>query len=145
MSDRFVTDGGLETDLIFHPGVELPCFAAFPLLDDAAGRTTLTRYFAPYADADVGIPLIAGFTVETDGRLPGEVTLAEAVGHVDGGDPCALAEAATRVAAALPALRVVGGCCGTDVRHVAALWGVAVDDRGDTMLRRPRGQPPHAC
>jgi homocysteine S-methyltransferase len=24
----------------------------------------------------------------------------------------------------LPSLRVVGGCCGTDARHVAALWGV---------------------
>ena len=24
----------------------------------------------------------------------------------------------------LPALDIVGGCCGTDARHVAALWGV---------------------
>ena len=24
----------------------------------------------------------------------------------------------------LPALEIVGGCCGTDARHVAALWGV---------------------
>ena len=24
----------------------------------------------------------------------------------------------------LPSLRVVGGCCGTDARHVAAMWGV---------------------
>ncbi len=38
MSDQyFVTDGGLETDLIFNHGVDLPDFAAFPLLDDAAG------------------------------------------------------------------------------------------------------------
>jgi homocysteine S-methyltransferase len=27
----FVTDGGLETDLIFHRGVDLPEFASFPL------------------------------------------------------------------------------------------------------------------
>ncbi|WP_183095943.1 homocysteine S-methyltransferase family protein, partial [Nocardioides stalactiti] len=27
--------------------------------------------------------------------------------------------------AAFPALEVVGGCCGTDVRHIAAMWGVA--------------------
>ncbi|GAW48300.1 uncharacterized protein PD653_0342 [Nocardioides sp. PD653] len=26
--------------------------------------------------------------------------------------------------ATLPSLRVVRGCCGTDARHVAALWGV---------------------
>jgi homocysteine S-methyltransferase len=28
----FVTDGGLETTLIFHEGMELPSFAAFGLL-----------------------------------------------------------------------------------------------------------------
>ena len=33
---RYVTDGGLETDLIFHHGVDLPEFASFPL--DRAGR-----------------------------------------------------------------------------------------------------------
>ena len=27
--------------------------------------------------------------------------------------------------AALPALTILGGCCGTDHRHVAALWGTA--------------------
>ena len=25
-----------------------------------------------------------------------------------------------------PNLTVLGGCCGTDVRHVAALWSVAI-------------------
>ncbi len=46
---RTVTDGGLETDLIFHHGVDLPEFAAFPLLDDAAGRELLAAYYAAYA------------------------------------------------------------------------------------------------
>ncbi len=299
MSERFVTDGGLETDLIFHHGVDLPAFAAFPLLDDARGRELLTRYYAGYAEvarragagllfetptwrantewgarvgydptalarvntasvaflrtvaaehaadvatvevsgnigprgdgyvpgsaadpaeaaayhrpqlaafrdagadratvltltdvgeaigvaraaAEVGLRLGLGFTVETDGRLPGGTTLAEAVARVDAdtppdhfivncahpdhvargldgpgewrqrvegvrfnastlshaeldeatelddGDPAALARDAAVVREALPALRVVGGCCGTDVRHVAALWGVRV-------------------
>jgi homocysteine S-methyltransferase len=45
-----VTDGGLETDLIFHAGVELPEFAAFPLLEDAGGVDVLQRYYAAYAD-----------------------------------------------------------------------------------------------
>ena len=33
-----VTDGGLETTLVFHHGIDLPDFAAFPLLDSAEGR-----------------------------------------------------------------------------------------------------------
>jgi S-methylmethionine-dependent homocysteine/selenocysteine methylase/RimJ/RimL family protein N-acetyltransferase len=44
----FVTDGGLETDLTFNRGLDLPCFAAFPLLDDADGRQALRDYFAGY-------------------------------------------------------------------------------------------------
>ena len=32
-----LTDGGLETVLLFEEGVELPCFAAFPLLDSRPG------------------------------------------------------------------------------------------------------------
>jgi len=44
----FVTDGGLETSLIFHQGLELPDFAAFPLLDREAGRAALRSYFEPY-------------------------------------------------------------------------------------------------
>ena len=38
----YVTDGGMETDLIFRRGVDLPDFAAFPLLDSATGRQLLT-------------------------------------------------------------------------------------------------------
>lgn len=44
----FLTDGGLETTLIFHRGLELPHFASFPLLDDAKGRTELTAYYDTY-------------------------------------------------------------------------------------------------
>ena len=33
----FVTDGGLETTLVFHDGIDLPDFAAFPLLDTDDG------------------------------------------------------------------------------------------------------------
>ena len=45
----FLADGGLETTLIFHEGMELPCFASFLLLKDEAGRAALRRYFAAYA------------------------------------------------------------------------------------------------
>ena len=41
----FVTDGGLETDLIFNRGVELPEFAAFVLLDDPGGMRALFDYY----------------------------------------------------------------------------------------------------
>lgn len=47
---RYVTDGGLETDLIFHHGVELPDFAAFVLVDDDHGRALLRDYYRAYAD-----------------------------------------------------------------------------------------------
>jgi S-methylmethionine-dependent homocysteine/selenocysteine methylase len=44
----FLTDGGLETTLIFHRGLDLPCFAAFDLLKDDRGRDELRTYFEPY-------------------------------------------------------------------------------------------------
>ena len=57
----FLMDGGLETTLVFLEGLDLPCFAAFPLLLDDAGRQTLKRYFEPYlrtaADREVGFVL----------------------------------------------------------------------------------------
>jgi len=41
----FLTDSGIETDLIFNGGWELPEFAAFVLLDDPAGYVALREYF----------------------------------------------------------------------------------------------------
>ena len=296
----YVTDGGLETDLIFHHGVELAHFAAFPLLMDPKGRELLADYYAGYAEiasaagaglfletptwranfdwgarlgvgadglagvntdavsllaelgaryagdvaevvvagtvgprgdgyvvgeemdsweardyhlpqarafadagadlvssltlttvneaigvalaaGEVGLPVSVGFTVETDGRLPDGTTLRAAVRAVDDvappdwfvvncahpshvaaavadggpwleriggtrvnasalshaeldaaenldeGDPAALGLDQAALAASLPGLHVVGGCCGTDARHVAAMWGVPAD------------------
>jgi len=45
----FITDGGIETTLIYHRGLELPAFAAFDLLKDDAGTDELRHYYAPYA------------------------------------------------------------------------------------------------
>ncbi|WP_395659835.1 homocysteine S-methyltransferase family protein [Nocardioides sp.] len=291
----YVSDGGLETDLVFHHGMELPEFASFPLLEHEHGRALLRGYYDGYAEvarragaaltlesptwranpdwgarlgydaagldrantaaigflralreeyadlpdvriigavgprgdgyvageradpdeaadyhapqveamgragADVvaaytltgpeegigvvraarsaGVPVLVGFTVETDGRLPDGTTLRAAVERVDDADapdgfvvncahpthiapglaagdwlarivqvnPNASTQSHTELDAAeeldegdlgllassydelrplLPGLRVVGGCCGTDARHVAALWGV---------------------
>lgn len=58
---NWVTDGGLETDLLFHHGVDLPEFAAFPLLADSDGAKLLERYYVQYAAiaaaADAGLVL----------------------------------------------------------------------------------------
>jgi homocysteine S-methyltransferase len=293
---RHVTDGGLETDLIFNRGIDLPGFAAFPLLDSAEGRAELRDYYSAYVDiarragapllldtptwcanpdrgvelgydaagldrvnaaavdflgelaagseglvasevggvvgprgdgyrsdgpvdpaeaadyhrpqlaafaaagagrataltitevgeavgiaraaAGVGIRTGIGFTVETDGRLPDGTSLREAVEAVDAdtppayfvincahpthvlrgldegawrerigglrvnastmshaeldqseelddGDPEQLASDQQPLLAAFQNLEVLGGCCGTDARHVAAMWGVS--------------------
>jgi S-methylmethionine-dependent homocysteine/selenocysteine methylase len=289
-----VTDGGMETDFIFHHGTDLPLFAAFPLLDDPAGRSLLAGYYDEYAaiarragaglmlesatwranpdwggqlgyspadlarvnrdaitmlaglrdryeladvvisgmvgprgdgyrpgeqpapdeaaryhgpqvealaeaGADIvsaytltsvgeaigivraaraaGVPVAISFTTETDGRLAGGETLAQAIDAVDAaaspeyfqvncahpvhvvaalaepggwrervlgvrynasarshaeldeaedldeGDIGLLAGKHRELASALPSLVIVGGCCGTDARHVSALWG----------------------
>lgn len=52
LADRpFLTDGGLETTLVFHKGLDLPCFAAFDLLKDDDGIEILREYFEPYLEA----------------------------------------------------------------------------------------------
>lgn len=48
--DLFLTDGGIETTLIFHEGLELPDFAAFHLLKDPKGEAALRKYFRTYAE-----------------------------------------------------------------------------------------------
>lgn len=124
-----------------------------------------------------GLPVVIGFTVETDGRLPSGETLAEAVTAVDDatgagpayfmvncahpshfedvlavdepwvgrirsiranasrrshaeldeaedlddGDPAELGADYARLRTTHPQLTVLGGCCGTDDRHVTAI------------------------
>jgi homocysteine S-methyltransferase len=47
--DFYLTDGGIETTLIFLEGLELPHFAAFHLFKDARGEAALRNYFETYA------------------------------------------------------------------------------------------------
>ncbi len=295
-----ITDGGLETDLIYHHGVDLPDFASFPLVEDEKGAALLRAYFDGYVDiarragaavqletptwrasadwgarlgytpadldrfnrgsvkllqeirdesgitefvvsgqlgprgdgyvadlaltaeeaadyhapqinsfaaagADLitvltlstadeatgivraaraaGLPVAISFTVEVDGRLPDGTTLADTIRAVDAqaspdyfmvncahpehiapalaedgdwrsrihglrvnasnrsheeldamteldeGDPVALAGAQDLLRPLLPNLQLVGGCCGTDARHVAAMWADASERR----------------
>jgi S-methylmethionine-dependent homocysteine/selenocysteine methylase len=55
-----LTDAGLETVLVFEEGIELPQFAAFPLVDTDEGRAALTRYYGPFLELarDRGVPLV---------------------------------------------------------------------------------------
>lgn len=56
-----LADGGIETDLIYHHGIDLPEFAAFVLLENDAGRELLVRYWESYVRlavaAGVGLQL----------------------------------------------------------------------------------------
>jgi homocysteine S-methyltransferase len=291
MTEVLLTDAGLETVLLFQEGIELPHFAAFPLLETDEGRAALRRYYEPFLEladdrgvglvlstptwranpewgaqlgydeeglsavnragvafleelragrggvvvegcigprgdayrpalrmtadeaeryhapqlrafADrgcaraaaltltyveeaigivraataAGVPIVIGFTVETDGRLPSGVSIEDAIEMVDGatggaalgfmincahpthfdaalpaggardrihglranastksheeldasetldsGDPDDLAARYAALRTQLPELHVLGGCCGTDIRHVTAI------------------------
>lgn len=232
----FLTDGGIETDLIYRRGVALAQFATVPPLRTDAGRVTLRDNWSDYAALahasglglifavlhlagqpglgrparlppppveacaaagaesvtantmtyvdepigivraarEVGLPVAISFTIETDGRLPNGVTLADAIAAVDAaaapdyvgvncahpdhlrlalqvpevwrdrieglrgtasrshaeldastelddGDPEQSGRDVCDAAAELPSVRVLGGCCGTDTRHIAAV------------------------
>jgi homocysteine S-methyltransferase len=61
--DLWVTDGGLETTMMFVEGIDLPDFAAFALLDRPDGREALVRYYGAYLDLAEG--LRTGIVVDT--------------------------------------------------------------------------------
>ncbi len=132
----------------------------------------------------IGVPVVISFTVETDGRLPTGDTLRDAIHAVDeasssypayymincahpthfmsvlsgdeewtkriggiranasrcshaeldamteldSGDPHELGRMYRAIRDELPGVRVIGGCCGTDLRHVTAIAEVCVVD-----------------
>jgi S-methylmethionine-dependent homocysteine/selenocysteine methylase len=59
----FLTDGGMETTLIYHDGLDLPCFAAFTLLRTPEGVAHTRAYYARYAGMARRANL--GFVLET--------------------------------------------------------------------------------
>jgi S-methylmethionine-dependent homocysteine/selenocysteine methylase len=111
----FVTDGGLETELVFHDGIDLPCFAAFPLLDNPNTRERLRRYYDGYLD--IARQIDAGFVVETPtwranpdwaGQLGYSPEQLDAANR----SAVALAEEVRTAAAADGVTVVVSGCVG---------------------------------
>ena len=162
----------------------------------AAGADRVTVLTMTYVEEAVGIvraasaagvPVVASFTVETDGRLPSGQALGDAVRELDArtgsaalflgvncahpdhirpgldeagdavgriglvranasrlshaeldsstelddGDPVELGAQLADLARSLPALAVVGGCCGTDLRHVTAAGHALPPPRSD--------------
>jgi len=116
----FLTDSGLETELIYHQGVDLPQFAAFPLLDDADGLRRLRSYFDGHAAiatrADVGFILeSATWRASADW------------GALLGYDPDALARVNRKAIDLLVQVRDVGRRPIGRVRS-AAVWDLATTD-----------------
>lgn len=61
--ELFLTDGGLETFLYFQRGIDLPEFAAFPLLGTEDGREEITRYMERHIR--IAVENRMGFIMET--------------------------------------------------------------------------------
>lgn len=59
----YLTDGGIETDLIFHRGFDLPLFPSFVLHDDAESEDAVREYFRDYLQ--IGASLGYGLVLET--------------------------------------------------------------------------------
>ena len=48
--DLFITSGGLETSLIYHEHIDLPCFASFTVLKSESGRKCLKKFLRSFVD-----------------------------------------------------------------------------------------------
>ena len=62
-ADLFLTDGGLETTLVFLEGYDLPCFAAFDLLKDEKGSQAIKDYYKRYLN--IAEKFKTGFILES--------------------------------------------------------------------------------
>jgi S-methylmethionine-dependent homocysteine/selenocysteine methylase len=58
----FLTDGGIETTMIFHEGIDLPEFATFVILEDDEGKEVLRNYYRRYLD--IAVDAKCGFILE---------------------------------------------------------------------------------
>ncbi len=62
-NEILLTDGGLETVMVFLEGLDLPQFASFTLLDSDDGRAALTKYYTEFLDEAARQE--AGFVLDT--------------------------------------------------------------------------------
>jgi homocysteine S-methyltransferase len=120
----FVTDGGMETTLIYRDGWELPEFATFPLLDDEPGREALRAYYESYAR--LAAELGAGIVLDTP-TWRANADWGTRLGY----DEAALADVNRRAVGLLKELRrdeppiLVSGCVGP--RGDGYVVGAAMD------------------
>jgi S-methylmethionine-dependent homocysteine/selenocysteine methylase len=77
-----------------------------------------THFAAELTGGDAWLGRIAGIRANASRRSHAELDEAE---ELDAGDPEELGAEYAALGPRLPDLRVVGGCCGTDRRHVAAI------------------------
>jgi homocysteine S-methyltransferase len=122
--DWFLTDGGIETTLVFNKGIDLPEFASFPLLDDEACRQMLRDCVRPYFELarKHGVGMINETpTWRTNASALSHAELDEAT-EIDEGDPAELGEQHRELLETLTKVNILGGCCGTDHRHVDAIF-----------------------
>ena len=94
----FLTDGGIETTLIFHDGLDLPHFAAYDVLTREGGEDALRHYFEPYVA--IARERRVGIVLET-ATWRASPDWAERLGH----GPDELAELNRRAVGLLEALR----------------------------------------
>ena len=128
LGDRtFVTDGGIETDGRLPSGTTLA--EAIRRVDDAAAPDYFLVNCAHPSHIEAALHAPGDWTRRIAGTRANASTashaeLDEAIERGDG-DPTEFAAAQRRLLTRLPNLSIVGGCCGTDARHIAALMHTA--------------------
>src|SRR5262245_23789160 len=113
----FLTDGGIETVLIFQDGIALPEFSAFVLLESEEGRASLRRYFRRYLELAAGTPE-AGFVLESPTWRAGSAWGAKlgfddaAMRRINGTAIALMKELESEYAGRIAGPVVVSGCVG---------------------------------
>jgi homocysteine S-methyltransferase len=129
----FLTDGGIETFLIFQEGIALPEFAAFVLLESAEGRESLRRYFRRYLELAANTPG-AGFILESPTWRAGSAWGAKlgfdatAMRRLNRDAISLMRELQAEYSARLPQPIVVSGCVGPRGDGYVAGAPMALDD-----------------
>jgi len=77
-----------------------------------------THFEGALADGDPWVARIRGLRANASTRSHAELDDSE---DLDDGDPADLAERHVALRGALPNLTILGGCCGTDIRHVTSI------------------------
>lgn len=134
-----LTDGGIETALMHHEGIDLACFAAFPLVETPAGEAALRRYFAPFLalarERNVGLALSAPTWRANADR-----------GDLLGYDASALAAANRRCVVLLDELRRDAGATRESGFVVEGIIGPRVDGyEADTAMSSADAERYHAA